>query len=205
LGKKQSPCRLQAAERNSASSEKLVGELAFRACHFLSICSRAQDGEEGGGIFGRRFPSTVFSKEYSVIQPQQTYFLDLYRSGMRATSDIVRASLENAQRMQTEQAEAVRTALDESAKAARELSEVKSLDEMLSVQTRVLGSQLQRAAEVWGRLWRTASESQMAMIGQVQNQVGQMGDTVRQSYAAQAGNAANAARDIERKAERKSA
>ena len=34
-----------------------------------------------------------------MIQPQQTYFLDLYRSGMRATSDIVRASLENAQRI----------------------------------------------------------------------------------------------------------
>jgi hypothetical protein len=142
-----------------------------------------------------------------VIQPQQTYFLELYRSGMRATSDIMRASLENAQRMQTEQAEAVRSAIDENAKAARELSEVKSLDEMMSVQTRVLGTQLQRAADVWGRLWKTASESQMAMIGQVQNQVGQMGDTVRQTYSAQVGNAANAARDVERKAhqERKSA
>lgn len=152
-----------------------------------------------------------------MIQPQQTYFLDLYRSGMRATSDIMRASIENAQRVQTEQAEAVRSTLDESAKAARELSEVKSLDEMMSVQTRVLGSQLQRAAEVWSRLWRTTSESQMAMIGQVQNQVGQMGDTVRQSYSAQvssaataataasAASAASAARDMERKAERKSA
>jgi Phasin protein len=140
-----------------------------------------------------------------VIQPQQTYFLELYRSGMRATSDIMRASLESAQRMQTEQAEAVRSALDENAKAARELSDVKSLDEMMSVQTRVLGSQLQRAAEVWSRLWRTAGESQMAMIGQVQNQVGQMGDAARQTYNAQVGNAANAARDVERKAERKSA
>jgi hypothetical protein len=142
-----------------------------------------------------------------VIQQQQTYFLELYRSGMRATSDIMRASFENAQRFQTEQAEAVRSAMDENAKAARELSEVKSIDEMLSVQTRVLGSQLQRAAEVWGRLWKSASESQMAMIGQVQNQVGQIGDTVRQSYASQVGNAANAAREVERKAhqERKSA
>lgn len=140
-----------------------------------------------------------------MIQPQQTYFLELYRSGMRATSDIMRASLEGAQRMQTEQAEAVRSALDENAKAARELSDVKSLDEMMSVQTRVLGSQLQRAAEVWSRLWRTAGESQMAMIGQVQNQVGQMGDAARQTYNAQVGNAANAARDVERKAERKSA
>jgi hypothetical protein len=37
--------------------------------------------------------------------------------------------------------------------------------------------------------------------------VGQIGDTVRQSYASQVGNAANAAREVERKAhqERKSA
>jgi hypothetical protein len=117
-----------------------------------------------------------------VIQQQQTYLMELYRSGMRATSDIMRASLENAQRMQAEQAEAVRSAIDENAKAARELSEVKTLDEMMSVQTRVLGSQLQRAADVWGRLWKTASESQMAMIGQVQNQVGQIREAERKSH-----------------------
>jgi phasin family protein len=157
-----------------------------------------------------------------VIQQQQTYYMELYRSGMRAVSDMMRASLENAQRMQAQQAEAVRTAMEENAKAARELSEVKSLDEMMALQTRVLGSQLERSADVWSRLWRTASESQVAMIGQVQNQVGQMSDTVRQTYAfstraaedaarsvaAQAGNAANAARESERKTqerERKSA
>jgi len=117
-----------------------------------------------------------------VIQQQQTYLMELYRSGMRATSDIMRASLENAQRMQAEQAEAVRSAIDENAKAARELSEVKTLDEMMSVQTRVLGSQLQRAADVWGRLWKTASESQMAMIGQVQNQMGQVREAERKAH-----------------------
>jgi hypothetical protein len=153
-----------------------------------------------------------------VIQPQQTYFLELYRSSIRTTSDLVRASLENAQRMQAEQAEAVRSAMEENATAARELSEAKSLDELLGVQTRVIGGQVQRAAEVWGRLWKTASESQMAMFGQLQNQVGQMGDTVRQTYASStraaedtarsmAGQAANSGRDAERKAhqERKSA
>jgi hypothetical protein len=112
----------------------------------------------------------------------------------------------------------VRNAVDENAKAARELSEVKSLDEMMALQTRLMGSQLERAADMWSRLWKTASESQVAMIGQVQNQVGQISDTVRQSYtratedaarsvASHTGNAANAAREVERKAhqERKSA
>jgi hypothetical protein len=138
-----------------------------------------------------------------MIQQQQTYFLELYRNGMRAASDIMRTSLENAQRLQAQQAEAVRSALDENVKSARELSEAKSLDEIMALQSRVLG----RQADMWGRLWRTASENQVAMIGQVQSQVGQLSDTVRQTYAfstraaedtahaiaSQAGNAANAA------------
>jgi phasin family protein len=142
-----------------------------------------------------------------MIQQQQTYLMELYRSGMRAVSDIMRASLETTQRLQAQQAEAVRSAVDENAKAARELSEVKSLDELMALQTRVLGGQLERTADIWSRMWKTASESQMAIIGQVQNQVGQMGDTVRQTYNAQVSNAANAAREVERKAhqERKSA
>jgi phasin family protein len=149
-----------------------------------------------------------------MIQQQQTYFLELYRNGMRAASDIMRTSLENMQRIQAQQAEAVRSAIDENVKSTRELAEAKSFDEVVALQSRLLG----RQAEMWSRLLRTASETQMAMIGQVQNQVGQIGDTMRQNYASstraaedtarsaasQAGNAANSARESERR-ERKSA
>jgi phasin family protein len=149
-----------------------------------------------------------------MIQQQQTYFLELYRNGMRAASDIMRTSLENMQRIQAQQAEAVRSAIDENVKSTRELAEAKSFDEVVALQSRLLG----RQAEMWNRLLRAASETQMAMIGQVQNQVGQIGDTMRQNYASstraaedtarsaasQAGNAANSARESERR-ERKSA
>jgi hypothetical protein len=149
-----------------------------------------------------------------MIQQQQTYFLELYRNGMRAASDIMRTSLENMQRIQAQQAEAVRSAIDENVKSTRELAEAKSFDEVVALQSRLLG----RQAEMWSRLLRAASETQMAMIGQVQNQVGQIGDTMRQTYASstraaedtarsaasQAGNAANSARESERR-ERKSA
>lgn len=129
-----------------------------------------------------------------MIQQQQTYFLELYRAGMRTATDIMKASLENVQKLHTQQIEAVRGALDENARSARELSEVKSLDEMLALQTRIAGSQLERAADVWGRLWRAAGDSQVAIMGQVQNQVGELSDRVRETYQFTARNAENTAR-----------
>ncbi len=108
-----------------------------------------------------------------MMQQQQTYFLELYRVGMRNASDIAKASLENVQRMHSQQIEAVRSALEDNVRSTRELSEVRSMDEMMALQTRILGSQMERAADFWGRMWRSASESQVAMVGQV-TQIGQI-------------------------------
>jgi hypothetical protein len=104
-----------------------------------------------------------------MIQQQQAYFLELYRAGMRTASDITRASLETTQRMHAQQMDAVREALEENLRSARDLGEVRSLDQMLALQTRLATEQLQRGADTWSRLWRTASESQAAMIGQMQD------------------------------------
>jgi phasin family protein len=130
-------------------------------------------------------------------QQQQTYFLELYRASMRTATDIMKASLENVQKLNTQQVEAVRSALEENARAARDLSEVKSLDEMLALQTRIAGAQLERAADLWGRFWRVAGDSQAAIIGQVQSQVGQLSDRVRETYQFGARNAEEAARGSE--------
>jgi hypothetical protein len=121
------------------------------------------------------------------MMQQQTYFLELYRASMRTATEIMKASLENTQRV-----------LEESTKSAQQLSEVKSLDEMMALQTRLTGAQLERAADMWGKLWRAASDGQMAMIGQVQNQVGQMSDRVRETYQ---GAASTAQRTAERAAD----
>jgi phasin family protein len=117
-----------------------------------------------------------------MMQQQQTYFLELCRAGMRTASDIMRASLENVQKLHSQQIEAVRGALDENARSAREISEVKSFDEMMALQTRIAGAQIERATDFWGRLWRVAGDSQVAMIGQVHNQVGQLSERVRETY-----------------------
>ena len=52
-----------------------------------------------------------------MMQQQQTYFLELYRAGMRAASDIAKASLENAQRLHSQQVDALREAAESSAQS----------------------------------------------------------------------------------------
>ena len=135
-----------------------------------------------------------------MIQQQQAYFLELYRAGMRTASDIARASLETTQRMHSQQMEAVREALEENMRSARELGEVRSLDQMLALQTRLASEQVQRTADTWSRLWRTASESQAAMIGQMNEFGARATDDTSRIVTSTPGTAANA----ERK-ERKSA
>lgn len=109
-----------------------------------------------------------------MMQQQQTYFLEFYRAGLRAATDIMKASFENAQNLHTQQIEALRGALEENARSARELTEAKSMDEMLALQAGMARSQLERSAEFWTRLWRAAGEGQVALFGQVQSQVGQL-------------------------------
>lgn len=116
-----------------------------------------------------------------MIQPQ-TQMLDFYRASMKTAADIAKASLENAEKLQNRQLQIVRNALEENAKSVSELSQVKSLDEMMALQTRLAGAQMERMMEFWGGLWHTAGDSQMTMIGQLQTQVDQMRDRFRETY-----------------------
>lgn len=140
-----------------------------------------------------------------MIEQQQTYFLDLYRAGIRTATDVAKATLESAQRLQTQQAEVLRQAIDDNTRSARQLSEANSLADVMAVQVKLAGAQVERTADFWTRAWRTASETQVAMLGQVQNQVGQLSERVRESVslAARAGENAASSGDALRDAERK--
>jgi hypothetical protein len=48
-----------------------------------------------------------------MMEQQQTYFLDLYRAGIRTAADIAKATLENAQRLQSQQAEVLKQAIED--------------------------------------------------------------------------------------------
>jgi phasin family protein len=128
-----------------------------------------------------------------MIQPQ-TQMLDLYRASMRTAADLAKASLENAEKLQNRQLQIVRNALEENAKSASDLAQVKSLDEMVALQTRLAGSQVERMIDFWSGVWRTAGDSQMAMIGQLQGQVEQMRERFRETYDLTARTTESAAR-----------
>jgi len=104
-----------------------------------------------------------------MTQPQAE-LLDLYRAGLKTAADMMKASLESAERLQNQQLVAIRTAIDQQAKSADELSRAKSLDELMAFQTRLAGDQFERAMSYWGELVQLATENQRKAIGQLQEQ-----------------------------------
>ena len=128
-----------------------------------------------------------------MIQPQ-TQMLDFYRASMKTAADIAKASLENAEKLQNRQLQIVRSALEDNTRSASDLAQVKSLDEMMALQTRLAGSQMERLMEFWTGVWRTAGDSQMAMIGQLQTQADQLRDRFRETYDLTARTTESAAR-----------
>jgi CRISPR/Cas system-associated endonuclease Cas1 len=90
-----------------------------------------------------------------MTQPQ-TEFLDLYKAGLKTAADLMKASLQTAERLQNQQLVVIRNALDQQSKSINELSQVRSLDELLSVQ---------------GKLW---SELYQTQITQAQNWFSEM-------------------------------
>ena len=90
-----------------------------------------------------------------MTQPQ-TEFLDLYKAGLKTAADLMKASLQTAERLQNQQLVVIRNALDQQSKSINELSQVRSLDELISVQ---------------GKLW---SELYQTQITQAQNWFSEM-------------------------------
>lgn len=88
-----------------------------------------------------------------MTQPQ-TEFLDLYRAGLKTAADLMKASLQSAERMQNQQLVAIRTALDQQSKSISELGQARTIDELLALQTKMAGAQWERAMGYWTELWQ---------------------------------------------------
>ena|SRR5918995_1704591 len=101
-----------------------------------------------------------------MTQPQAE-FLDLYRAGLKTTADLMKASLQNAERLQNQQLSAIRTALDQQSRAVNDLSQARSLDELLSLQTRLAGSQFERAVGFWSELYQTQVQQAQSWINEM--------------------------------------
>jgi len=124
----------------------------------------------------------------------QNQFIDLYRASMRSAAELMKTSLENTERLQQQQLELIRTALEESTRSSSQAAEVKSLDDVVALNSRLAGMQLERMTEFWANWWRAAGETQKTFIDQMQSQVGQAKDRVREGYAFTAKTSEEAAR-----------
>jgi hypothetical protein len=89
-----------------------------------------------------------------MTQPQAE-FLDLYRAGLKTAADVMKASLQNAEKLQNQQLVAIRSALDQQARSISDLSQARSIDELLSLQSRMAGQQFERAVGFWSELYQS--------------------------------------------------
>ena len=98
-----------------------------------------------------------------MTQPQAE-FLDLYRAGLKTAADMMKASLQNAERLQNQQLVAIRSALDQQSRAINDLGQARSMDELLSLQTRIAGAQFQRAFGFWSELYQQQVQQAQSWI-----------------------------------------
>jgi len=94
---------------------------------------------------------------------QPTQFFKFYRAGVRTMTDVMQASLENAERLQRQQLDVLKGAVEDNMRSSRELADAKSFDELMSLQTRYSRAQLDRTIDFWSRMWRSVGETQAAI------------------------------------------
>jgi phasin family protein len=121
-----------------------------------------------------------------MTQPQAE-MLDLYRTGLKTAADLFKTSLENAERLQNQQLVAIRTLIVEQSKSASELTSARTLDELLTAQSRLAGAQIERALGYWSELCQVAGQNQMAAVAQVQAQMARVSETMAQAVTTTAG------------------
>jgi len=129
------------------------------------------------------------------MQESQTQFFDLYRSGLRTMSDLMKNSLETTERLQNQQLQQVRSALEDTNRSAGQLGDLRSLDELLAAQAKLAGSQVQRTMDFWSSVWRAAGDSQIALISQMQSFTTRATQDVVRLATSQASTLGSAARE----------
>ena len=123
-----------------------------------------------------------------MTQPQAE-FLDLYRAGLKTAADLMKASLQSAEKLQNHQLAAIRTALEQQSKSINELGQARSIDEVLALQTKMAGAQWEREMGFWSEL--------------AQTQMAQARDWFNETTAAATQAAAAGVRQVSKQQERK--
>lgn len=139
------------------------------------------------------------------MQEPQTQFFDLYRNGLRTMNDIMKSSLETAERLEDQQLRQIRSALEDTKRSTGQLDELGSLGDLLAAEVKLAGAQFERTMDLWSGIWRAAGDAQIALISQMQSLTSRAGqDAVRLATAevATVGSAAREAGETAAKTER---
>jgi phasin family protein len=119
-----------------------------------------------------------------MTQPQAE-FLDLYRAGLKTAADLMKVSLQGVERLQNQQLVAIRTALDQQSKAASELGQARTIDELLALQTKMAGAQWERTMGYWTELWQNQLAQGRDWWSEAAQAATSAGANVRQAAARQ--------------------
>jgi phasin family protein len=103
-----------------------------------------------------------------MTQPQAE-FVDLYKAGLKTAADLMKVSLQSAEKLQNQQLVAIRTALDQQSKSINELGQARTIDELLALQTRMAGAQFERAVGFWNELYQTQVQQAQAWWSEIGN------------------------------------
>ena len=139
----------------------------------------------------------------------QNQFVDIYRNGIKTAADMARVSLENTVRLQEKQLEIVRGVLDEQSRSADEITRAGTMEELMSLQSRLATAQLGRMVQFWTNLWQAAAQNSVHGMRDAQAFATRSSEEVARAAAQQisrsagsVGESADAA-NHERKAQRK--
>jgi phasin family protein len=108
-------------------------------------------------------------EEIAMADPQ-AQFLDFYRSSLESMINTARGSLDEAERLRTQQLEAIREALAQNAELAREISGAASAEELMGAQAKFANHQLEVALGYWGKLFEAANRSQLQAMKSCEEQ-----------------------------------
>ncbi|MGH7865989.1 MAG: phasin family protein [Candidatus Binataceae bacterium] len=110
--------------------------------------------------------------------------VDFYRAGLKATVDMMRVSLESAERLRAQQLADVNEALAANAKLADEIGGANSFEQLMELQTKLARTQADTVIGYWSSFGQAAVESQAEVNKRVQAQVAQIGERFRDAIKA---------------------
>ena len=112
----------------------------------------------------------------------QNQFVDLYRNSIKTTAEVARTSLESVAQLQERQLAILRGLVEEQRRSIDSLAEAKTFEDLVSTQSRVIGAQVERMAELWSSFVQSAADQQKAWIERMQSQVGMTKERMRETY-----------------------